>query len=92
MFLEEMYIIWKKKIYILHQSIIQPDRSPRLNARVGLGVKGARVVVVPVLALAVELAGVAFDLADPVRLLQELDGEALVGVPRDVAVHHWNQR
>lgn len=51
-----------------------------------LSVHGVPGIIVPSIALAVELAREILDLADPVGLLEELDGQTLVRVPCYVAV------
>jgi hypothetical protein len=82
-----MLVFLKKKITIIKFVLLSHSRYHRLDTRVVLSVLHTTLgVCVPRGALAVELCRVGLDLADPVGLLQELDGKTFVCVPCDVAV------
>jgi hypothetical protein len=82
-----MYACILKKFTIIKFCTPFDPRDHPLDTRVVLGVLHTALgVCVPRSALAVELRRVRLDLANPVGLLQELDGETFVCVPCDVAV------
>lgn len=78
-----MYTSCEFYIYRSKQKLQHP-----LDTRVMLGIHRVVGILVPSLALAVELLGEGVDLADAIRLFEELHGETFVRVPCDMAVHH----
>lgn len=78
---------WRSSIIFKNLALSNdPSEDRSLDARVVLSVHGVPGIVVPSVALAVELAREALDLADPIGLLEELDSQTFVRVPCDMTM------